>query len=163
RRRLAAAIGLTWTNELLTVTGTDPAGPVAPHPSTVLGWRDGPRTGDPPPAPPSGSPGTAPPGTAPLVTARPTRQTATSATTSATEGGRPPPDTPAVVDLIGAQDAARRLAEWCELAFHRPELLRKLGADTRLGVAVHGPEGVGKSTMVRAVARDGGVQVIELA
>ena len=48
RSRLASAIGITWTNELLTVTATDPAGPVAPHPSTVVGWRDGSRTGDPP-------------------------------------------------------------------------------------------------------------------
>ena len=64
---------------------------------------------------------------------------------------------------MGAQDAARRLAEWFELTFHRPDLLRSLGASTRLGVAVHGPEGVGKATMVHAVARDAGAQVVELA
>jgi transitional endoplasmic reticulum ATPase len=68
-----------------------------------------------------------------------------------------------VADLVGAQDAARRLTEWFDLTFHRPDLLRSLGASTRLGVAVHGPEGVGKATMVRAVARDAGAQVIELA
>ncbi|MGQ0716089.1 MAG: AAA family ATPase [Pseudonocardiales bacterium] len=139
RSRLAATIGMTWTNELLTVTATDPAGPVAPHPSTVVGWRNGARTGDlPAPARPRG-------------TARPQD---------------PAPAAPvalAVADLVGAQDAARRLAEWFELTFRRPELLRQLGASTRLGVAVHGPEGVGKATMVRAVARDTGAQVIELA
>ncbi|MGH4019377.1 MAG: AAA family ATPase, partial [Pseudonocardiaceae bacterium] len=48
RRKLAAAIGMTWTNELLTVTATDPAGPVAPQPSTVVGWRNGAHTGDAP-------------------------------------------------------------------------------------------------------------------
>lgn len=132
RSRLAAAIGVTWTNELLTVTATDPAGPVAPHPSTVVGWRDGSSTGDPPGQPQAPSP-------ASVVAA------------------------PAVADLVGAQDAARRLTEWFDLTFHRPELLRSLGASTRLGVAVHGPEGVGKATMVRAVARDAGAQVIELA
>jgi transitional endoplasmic reticulum ATPase len=133
RSRLASAIGITWTNELLTVTGTDPAGPVAPHPSTVVGWRDGDRTGDQPVRP------QAPSGPAPAAAA------------------------PAVADLVGAQDAARRLAEWFELTFHRPDLLRSLGASTRLGVAVHGPEGVGKATMVHAVARDTGAQVVELA
>jgi transitional endoplasmic reticulum ATPase len=130
RGQLAAAIGLTWTNELLTVTATDPAGPVAPHPSTVVGWRAGPRTGDlPAPVPPR----------------------------------NPAPVAPAMVDLVGAQDAARRLAEWFELTFRRPDLLRRLGGSTRLGVVVHGPEGVGKATMVHAVARDAGAQVVELA
>jgi transitional endoplasmic reticulum ATPase len=133
RSRLAAAIGISWTSELLTVTATDPAGPVAPHPSTAIGWRDGQGLG---------------------------------------ERSKPPPQhdaaalelpAPAVADLVGAQDAARRLAEWFELTFHRPDLLRRLGASTRLGVAVHGPEGVGKATMVRAVARDAGAHLVELA
>jgi transitional endoplasmic reticulum ATPase len=132
RGRLAAAIGMTWTNELLTVTDTDPAGPVAPHPSTVVGWRADPRTGDLP---------------APVPPRDPT----------------PVTPTPAVVDLVGAQDAARRLGEWFELTFRRPDLLRRLGGSTRLGVVVHGPEGVGKATMVHAVARDAGAQVVELA
>jgi transitional endoplasmic reticulum ATPase len=133
RGQLAAAIGLTWTNELLTVTATDPAGPVAPHSSTVVGWRAGPRTGDLP---------------APVQPRDPTPAT---------------PVAPAVVDLVGAQDAARRLAEWLELTLHRPDLLRRLGGSTRLGVVVHGPEGVGKATLVHAVARDAGAQVVELA
>jgi transitional endoplasmic reticulum ATPase len=137
RSRLATAIGMTWTTELLTVTATDPAGPVAPHPSTVVGWRDGQRTGEhrvQQAMPPSGP----------------------SSTTT---------EIPvlAVADLVGAQDAAQRLAEWFELTFRRPELLRRLGASTRLGVAVHGPEGVGKATLVRAVARETGIHVVELA
>jgi transitional endoplasmic reticulum ATPase len=137
RSRLATAIGMTWTTELLTVTATEPAGPVAPHPSTVVGWRDGQRTGEhrvQQAMPPSGP----------------------SSTTT---------EIPvlAVADLVGAQDAAQRLAEWFELTFRRPELLRRLGASTRLGVAVHGPEGVGKATLVRAVARETGIHVVELA
>lgn len=134
RSRLAAAVGTTWTTELLTVTATEPSGPVAPLPSTVVGWRDGSRTGD-------------------LPVPAPARDVTPPAA----------PRPPAVVDLVGAQDAARRLAEWFELTFHRPELLRSLGASTRLGVAVHGPEGVGKTTMVRAVARDAEAHVVELA
>jgi transitional endoplasmic reticulum ATPase len=134
RSRLATAIGMSWTTELLTVTATDPAGPVAPHPSTVLRWREGQRTGE-APAPPSPTPSS--PAQELLV--------------------------PAVAELVGAQDAARRLAEWLELTIHHPDLLRRLGASTRLGVAVHGPEGVGKATMVRAVAREAGAQVVELA
>jgi transitional endoplasmic reticulum ATPase len=150
RSRLAAAIGITWTTELLTVTATDPSGPVAPHPSTVVGWRDGPRTGDPPALWPQAVPSLGPAAPDQPAPAAP---------------GDPAPaaPTPAVADLVGAQDAARRLAEWFELTFYRPELLRSLGASTRLGVAVHGPEGVGKATMVHAVARDAGAHVVELA
>jgi len=132
RSRLAVAIGVSWTTELLTVTATDPPGPVAPHPSTVVAWRGGLRTGDPP---------------AQSQVPRPTPAVVSSA----------------VTDLVGAQDAARRLTEWLELSFHRSDLLRSLGASTRLGVAVRGPEGVGKATMVHAVARDVGAQVVELA
>jgi len=135
RSRLATAIGISWTSELLTVTATDPAGPVAPHPSTVIGWRDGQRTANQP-----GQPGQPPPSVA-----------------------SPELPVPAVADLVGAQDAARRLAEWFELTFRRPDLLRRLGASARLGVAVHGPEGVGKATMVRAVARDATAHLVELA
>ncbi|MGH3985189.1 MAG: AAA family ATPase [Pseudonocardiaceae bacterium] len=142
RGRLSAAIGITWTNELLTVTATDPAGPVAPHPSTVVGWRDGPRTGD-LPAP---------------VHARDAAQPQDPA-----QPRDPAPPPPAVADLVGAHGAARRLAEWFDLTFRQPELLRRLGASTRLGVAVHGPEGAGKATMVRAVAADAGAHVVELA
>jgi transitional endoplasmic reticulum ATPase len=131
RSRLARAIGISWTSELLTVTATDPSGPVAPHPSTVIGWRNGQRSAGQPEHPPS-------------------------APTAAQPA-------PAVADLVGAQHAARRLAEWFELTFRRPDLLRRLGTSTRLGVAVHGPEGVGKATMVRAVARDAGAHLVELA
>ena len=39
---LAASVGITWTSELLTVTGTDPAGPVSVQPNSSVGWGDGP-------------------------------------------------------------------------------------------------------------------------
>ena len=38
---LASAVGITWTSELLTVTGVDPAGPVSVQPNSVVIWGDG--------------------------------------------------------------------------------------------------------------------------
>jgi transitional endoplasmic reticulum ATPase len=69
----------------------------------------------------------------------------------------------AVVDLVGVQAQARRLGEWLELTFRRPELLRRLGAAPRLGVMVAGPAGVGKATLVRCAAHSVGATVVELA
>ncbi|GAA0218252.1 AAA family ATPase [Saccharothrix mutabilis subsp. mutabilis] len=130
RRKLSNAIGMTWTNELLTITSVDPAGPVAVQPSTVVGWRDGARTGDPAPEP--------------VVTA-------------------PPVAAVAIADLAGQQDAARRLTEWLDITFRHPELLTRLGAAPRLAALVSGPEGVGKATLVRAVAHAVDAAVVEVA
>ncbi|MFD1236898.1 AAA family ATPase, partial [Pseudonocardia benzenivorans] len=55
-------------------------------------------------------------------------------------------------ELVGNVDAARRLVEWLELTFRRPELLARLGGAAHLGVLVVGPEGVGKATLVRSAA-----------
>ena len=38
---LAAAVGITWTSELLTVSAVDPAGPVSVQPNSVVTWSDG--------------------------------------------------------------------------------------------------------------------------
>ncbi|MCB0949756.1 MAG: AAA family ATPase [Mycobacterium sp.] len=35
---LAASVGITWTSELLTVTGVDPAGPVSVQPNSLVSW-----------------------------------------------------------------------------------------------------------------------------
>ncbi|MCP3800053.1 AAA family ATPase [Allokutzneria sp. A3M-2-11 16] len=131
RRKLSLAIGMTWTNELLTVTGVEPPGVVAVQPATVVGWRGGERTAALPPA--------APP--APAPQAEPAL---------------------ALPDLAGAKDAVRRLSEWFDLAFRRPELLAQLGAKSRLGVLVSGPSGVGKATLVRSVAAAVEAEVVEL-
>jgi transitional endoplasmic reticulum ATPase len=159
RQRLSAAIGLTWTNELLTVSSTDPTGAVAVGPSTLVGWRDGPRTGD-PASPgftaagvtsavePAAAPRTVPPRAVPPRTVAP-RTVA--------------PREMAVADLVGVQPQARRLSEWLELTFRRPELLRRLGAAPRLGVMVAGPVGVGKATLARSAAHSVGAAVVELA
>jgi len=64
-----------------------------------------------------------------------------------------PPAVPAE-HLLGAQAPAAKLREWLELALEQPELLARLGAAAHLGVLVSGPAGVGKSTLVRAVAAE---------
>jgi transitional endoplasmic reticulum ATPase len=153
RGKLSRAIGMTWTNELLTVTAIEPAGTVAVCPSTVVGWRDGARTGDAAPAGPGG--------TATAPAAEPVAEQVTEA--PVVTQSEPPPPPPPITDLVGARDVANRLAEWFELAFNRPELLARLGAAVQLGALVTGPEGVGKTTVVRSVAHAAGAGVVELA
>jgi transitional endoplasmic reticulum ATPase len=160
RGQLSRAIGATWTNELLTVTATEPAGTVAVGPSTVVLWRDGAR--------PAAAAGSAAPRTA-------TALVRTSAVTAAEEWidaeivedevAAEEAAEPAVplADLIGAEATARKLAEWFDLAFHRPELLARLGAPAHLGVLLSGPEGVGKATLVRSVASEADIRVVPVA
>ncbi|MEO6794372.1 MAG: AAA family ATPase [Mycobacterium sp.] len=38
---LASAVGISWTSELLTVTGIDPAGPVSVQPNSSVTWGNG--------------------------------------------------------------------------------------------------------------------------
>jgi transitional endoplasmic reticulum ATPase len=150
RGTLSRAIGMTWTNELLTVTATEPPGVVAVHPSTVVGWRDGARTGEPVAAAVLAGPGG-------IVTQAVSSQVDVEPVV--VPSAPPPP----VTDLIGAKEAADRLTEWFDLAFRRPELLTALGATAQLGVLLTGPEGVGKSTVVRSVAHSLEAEVVELA
>ncbi len=46
-RALATAVGISWTSELLTVTGADPDGPVSVQPNSLVTWGTGvtPRPG----------------------------------------------------------------------------------------------------------------------
>ena len=37
-RALASAVGISWTSELLTVTGVDPVGPVSVQPNSLVSW-----------------------------------------------------------------------------------------------------------------------------
>lgn len=157
RGQLSRAIGATWTNELLTVTATEPAGTVAVGPSTVVTWRDGARPGAAEPA-------------APRTATALVRSSAVTAAeewieAEIVEDEVVAEEEPAVplADLVGAEAAARKLAEWFDLAFHRPELLARLGAPAHLGVLLSGPEGVGKATLVRSVAHDAGIKVVPLA
>ena len=148
RSKLSNAIGMTWTNELLTITATDPAGPVAVQPSSVVGWRDGPRTGD-----------ATPVADGAVVQVAVTGRAVTSTYVPPAEVAFVPP----VTDLVGQRDAAKRLTEWLDLTFLRPDLLAKLGASPRLAALVSGPEGVGKATLVRSVAQSVDADVVELA
>ncbi|MEZ0364009.1 AAA family ATPase [Mycobacterium sp. pUA109] len=123
---LASAVGISWTSELLTVTGVDPAGPVSVQPNSLVSWGAG-------VAPAADDTGR------PVELAQP--------------ASSPPRAEPAISlnDLKGCEAQAGKLTEWLKLALDEPGLLRTLGADTNLGVLVSGPAGVGKTTLVRAV------------
>jgi transitional endoplasmic reticulum ATPase len=118
---LTSSVGITWTSELLTVTGTDPSGPVSVQPNSSITWGDAltPTTG--------GGAAVSPPMVWPQA----------------------PPVS--IDDLKGQHVQAGRLTEWLKLALDEPQLLEKLGAKPNLGVLVTGPAGVGKATLVRAV------------
>ena len=131
---LAASVGITWTSELLTVTGTDPAGPVSVQPNSSVTWGDGATTGA---VPQSGS---------------------TSAISPPTTWPQEPPVS--IDDLKGQHVQAGRLTEWLKLALDEPQLLEKLGAKPNLGVLITGPAGVGKARLVRAVCA--GRRLVEL-
>ena len=121
---LAASVGITWTSELLTVTGTDPAGPVSVQPNSSVNWGEGIGAGS-----------------------------AAAASTAAVSPPIQWPAEPAVSidDLKGQHVQAGRLTEWLKLALDEPQLLEKLGAKPNLGVLITGPAGVGKARLVRAV------------
>ena len=122
---LASSVGITWTSELLTVTGVDPAGPVSVQPNSLVSWGDWARQGQ-----AASGDGTARSGEPTVL---------------------PAPPTVPFDDLKGAHVQAGKLTEWLQLALDEPQLLETLGATPNLGVLVSGPAGVGKSTMVRTV------------
>ncbi len=149
RQQVSGALGSAWTTELLTVATVEPPGAVAVRPSTVVGWEGGAVTGE--PVPRAAATSVATPMGAPAATA-------SAATTTNADAGVAGADPVAAVvepvipieDLVGHTDVARRLVEWLELTFDRPELLIRLGGSARLGVLLTGPEGVGKLTMARS-------------
>ncbi len=135
---LAASVGITWTSELLTVTGTDPVGPVSVQPNSSVTWGEG-----------TWGEGTA-------AVAVPIGSTA-----SVSPPTRWPEEPPvSIEDLKGQHVQAGRLTEWLKLALDEPALLQKLGAKPDLGVLITGPAGVGKARMVRAVCA--GRRLVEL-
>lgn len=120
---LSRTFGVTWTSELLTVTGIDPTGgPASVQPNSAVRWGSGVAQATP-----------APPAAAPTVT------------------GPRESDVVPVEDLVGAHAQAAKLSEWLTLALDEPELLQKLGASPHLGVLITGPAGVGKSMLARSV------------
>ena len=133
-QQLSRLVGITWTNELLTVVAVDPSpGPVSVQPNSAVLWADDDGAAV-PAAPAAASSGVA---EVPTFTEE-----------------VPDVETPAVrpvADLVGADGAVRRLTEWLSLALDEPELLEKLGAPARLGVLITGPTGGGKATVARSV------------
>ena len=139
---LTSAVGITWTSELLTVTGVDPAGPVSVQPNSVVIWGDGATLA-------VTSDGVVTP------SAQPT--SGQHVVTTPAESRAP---TVSFDDLKGSHTQASRLTEWLTLAIDEPDLLKTLGATANLGVLVSGPAGVGKATMVRTVCA--GRRLVEL-
>lgn len=118
---LASSVGITWTSELLTVTGVDPAGPVSIQPNSVVSWGSG---------------------------LEPSTSDSTGAHTISPARAEP---AVSFDDLKGSHTQAGKLTEWLKLSLDEPQLLETLGAKPNLGVLVTGPAGVGKATMVRTV------------
>ena len=157
RRSLSTAMGMAWTTTLLTVTDTDPAGPVLVTMGTVVSWRDGgSTTGSATPSLGStggGAPGAGPTGLASAVAGL-------AATGPGAAGPHAADLVPSLTDLPGLTSQAAQLREWFDLGFHHPDLLARLGASPQLGVLLSGPAGSGKTTLVRAVAAAVGATVV---
>ncbi|MGK8485460.1 AAA family ATPase [Nocardia asiatica] len=152
---LSRTFGIAWTTELLTVTGTDPRGPVSVQPNTAVVWGAGAVAAR--DAADLASAGT------PIPVGEASRGAVeaavfdTAAGTNGATAGRIAASGDAtarisVEDLAGSRSQAAKLAEWLSLALDEPELLRTLGARPHLGVLITGPAGVGKATLARSVA-----------
>ncbi|QTI70256.1 AAA family ATPase [Gordonia polyisoprenivorans] len=139
-RALARSVGITWTTQLLTVTATDPGAPVSVQPNTAVVWTD------------TTAPGAVGAGTGAVGSVG----SAVGGVTGAV-GGKVRP----VAELVGVDDQVAKLTEWLRITLDQPEVLRTLGAVPRLGVLLTGPAGVGKATLVRAVAAGRPLAVID--
>ncbi|MEU1958933.1 AAA family ATPase [Nocardia sp. NPDC019255] len=158
---LSRTFGIAWTTELLTVTGTDPRGPVSVQPNTAVSWGAGAVAArDAADLAGAGTP--IPVGTASWGATEAAAMDTAAATNGAAMARISAADLPSisVEELAGARGQAAKLQEWLSLALDEPELLRTLGARPHLGVLITGPAGVGKATLARAVA--GSRRVVEL-
>ncbi|MFP5218135.1 MAG: AAA family ATPase [Actinomycetes bacterium] len=123
RSRLRNLLGPAMTTHLLRVTGTHPAGPALVTMGTVVGWDGGRST--------TGS-------STPVLPEQTPRGTGAAAERT-------------LADLPGLEQQGRQLQEWLDLAFHHPDLLRRLGTTPGTGVLLTGPAGSGKATLVEVV------------
>ena len=167
-RALARSVGITWTNELLTVSAVDPAGPVSVQTNTAVLWA-GDDVADNHGSGTAAQP--APDATGPLRSAVASPVAGTAMPTSGVTRGwhlvepRPEPGGQADTDtaepaaghprpvsqLVGVDTQVARLTEWVAITLDEPQVLRALGAPPPPGGIVSGPPGVGKATMVRSV------------
>ncbi|WP_336793759.1 AAA family ATPase [Gordonia malaquae] len=131
---MARTLGITWTNELLTVTATEPAGPVSVQTNTAVVWASSP--------PIEHSRNASPPVE---------RSRDASSPVERSRDALPPRP---VAELVGVDSQTARLTEWLSVTLDSPDILAALGAQPRLGVLVTGPSGVGKATVVRSVCAD---------
>ncbi|UAK37468.1 AAA family ATPase [Gordonia bronchialis] len=143
-RSLARSVGITWTNELLTVSATDPSSPVSVQPNTAVLWADG------GPAAAGGAPTI--PGGLGIVPA------ATPAPAPSNQDRRP---VRPVSELVAVDTQIAKLTEWLAITLDEPEVLRTLGAAPRLGVLISGPAGAGKATLVRSVCAERNLVVVD--
>ena len=170
-RTLRNTMGAQWSTELLTVTATVPDGIVSVQPTTAVVTGAAGSVGT---AGTAGATGTTATTTSSLSPAGPAtggvHAPGSSATAAAgrtagagSAGGADGSAISAVAreDLVGVGDQAEVLEQWLSLALDRSDLLRTLGASPHLGVLVAGPPGVGKATLVRSVAGDRRLEVID--
>jgi transitional endoplasmic reticulum ATPase len=165
-RALAVSVGITWTNELLTVTSTEPGAPVSVQPNTAVMWTAGAVGGN--PGAVSAGVGAVSAGSSAVnagvsavnagVSAVNVEQSAVSAGESAVSAARP---ARSVAELVGVDAQVAKLTEWLRITLDEPEVLRTLGAIPRLGVLLTGPAGVGKATVVRAVVAERPMTVVD--
>ncbi|ALG83569.1 AAA family ATPase [Gordonia phthalatica] len=135
---LARSVGITWTNELLTVVATVPEGPVSVQTNTAVLWEGSATTSASAPIPEAAE-------SAAPNTATPNASAATPVPAAEPAHVRP------VSELVGVDAQVARLTEWLGVTLDNPDVLRALGAQPRLGVLLSGPSGSGKATLVRSV------------
>ncbi len=163
-RALTLSVGITWTNELVTVTATDPGSPVSVQPSTAVLWATtavDTTPGDVAAAPRSVDTSRGGVGeNRGSLTENRSASGATSAAVGAVGRGwlTTPPGAASLghvarpaSELVGVDAQVAKLTEWLSITLDEPGVLRALGATPRLGVLISGPAGSGKATLVRSV------------
>ncbi|MFT4044276.1 MAG: AAA family ATPase [Gordonia sp. (in: high G+C Gram-positive bacteria)] len=135
-RALTRSVGITWTNELLTVTAVEPQSPVSVQPTTAVRWAEGARAATPQP---------------PVTPQSPATPTVHQVAPVVPSVSPTPPTVRPVAELVGVDSQIAKLRDWLTITLDEPEVLRALGALPRLGVLLSGPAGAGKTTLVRSV------------
>lgn len=164
-RTLRNSMGVQWSTVLLTVTATAPDGIVSVQPTTAVVAAGGSAAGTVVDAGGSAAGAT---GAARAASRGASRGAALGSGASGDGGleatGTVSASTITAVareNLVGVTDQAEVLEQWLSLALDRSELLRSLGASPHLGVLVAGPPGVGKATLIRSVAGDRRLEVVD--